>query len=787
MNADYSHQKEARYAEWVIRWRWPIMIACVLLALAAASGGRFLAFSTDYRVFFGEENPQLIAFDELQNTYTKIDNILFVLENRSEDAFASETLSAVEELTEQAWQLPYSIRVDSISNFQHTRSERDDLIVEDLIEDGVAYTDEKRAAVRAIALDEPLLKDRLISSDASVTGINVTLQMPEKTMDEVPIATAAAREMARHIEQRYPGIKVHLTGVVLLNNAFMESSMNDMSTLVPMMYLAIVVMMFLLLRSITATIGVMIVVTLSIMTAMGLAGWSGIKLTPPSSAAPTIIMTLAVADGIHMLISMISVMRHDMDKRAALKESMRLNLQPIFLTSVTTAIGFLSMNFSDAPPFHDLGNIAAVGVMAAFVYSATFLPAFLAVLPVKASAATGRYGRAMDSLADFVVKRHSPLLWGGIALSVVIVSMIPRNEFNDQFLEYFDDSMAFRMDSDFAIERLSGIYQIQYSLPASEAGGISDPKFLTKSQHFVDWLRSQPEVTHVNTLNDTFKRLNKNLHGDDRGWYKLPDQRDLAAQYLLLYEMSLPYGLDLNNQINVDKSKTQVIATLKELDTTELKAFARKSEQWLAENTPAIATTGIGPTIMFAYIVDRNIKGMFKGTLTALVLISMLILLALKNVRIGFVSLLPNLLPAGLAFGLWGLFVGQVNMGVTMVVGMTLGIIVDDTVHFLSKYLRARREQGFGTEAAVRYAFSSVGIALVVTSLILIGGFAVLGQSSFGMNAGMAQLTMIAVIMALAADFLVLPPLLMWLDRGRDMRASDVGKTIQSGSSVSAE
>ena len=138
---------------------------------------------------------------------------------------------------------------------------------------------------------------------------------------------------------------------------------------------------------------------------------------------------------------------------------------------------------------------------------------------------------------------------------------------------------------------------------------------------------------------------------------------------------------------------------------------------------------------------------------------------ALKSVRLGLLSLIPNLLPAGLAFGFWGLMVGQVNMAVSMVVGMTLGIVVDDTVHFLSKYLRARREQGLTAEQAIRYAFKSVGVAIVTTSIILVVGFSILAQSSFGLNSSMALLTAIAIIAALLADFFLLPALLILLDK----------------------
>ena len=256
------------------------------------------------------------------------------------------------------------------------------------------------------------------------------------------------------------------------------------------------------------------------------------------------------------------------------------------------------------------------------------------------------------------------------------------------------------------------------------------------------------------------------MHGDDPGWYRLPAERDLAAQYLLLYEMSLPYGLDLNNQINIDKSATRMTVMLYNMTTSSVLALEQRAAAWMRDNLPpAMHNAAASPTVMFSHIGARNIRSMLVGTTVALVLISFILVFALRSLRIGLLSLVPNLIPAALAFGAWGLAVGQVGLALSVVTGMTLGIVVDDTVHFLSKYLRARREKGLGAEDAVRYAFGTVGLALVVTSIVLIAGFMVLAFSAFALNSNMALMTSVTILFAIIADFLLLPPLLMALDR----------------------
>ena len=229
--------------------------------------------------------------------------------------------------------------------------------------------------------------------------------------------------------------------------------------------------------------------------------------------------------------------------------------------------------------------------------------------------------------------------------------------------------------------------------------------------------------------------------------------------------MSLPYGLDLNNQINVDKSSTNVKSTLYTISSKEGIALDAKAKQWIASNTTKVQAVDSASTfLMFSNIGQRNIKTMLFGTVVALVLISGILILALKSLKLGALSLIPNIVPAAVGFGIWGILVGQVGLSLSLVTGMSFGIVIDYTVHFMSKYLRARREQHMTPENAVRYAFKTVGQALLITTMILVIGFGILGTSTFQMNAGMGQMTAIIILVACIAVFLLLPPLLLKIE-----------------------
>lgn len=752
-------------ADIVIRRRWLVILFTVLIMGLAASGGRFLEFSNNYRVFFGKDNPDLIAFEDFQATYTKNDNILFVIQAKDGKLFTGRHAEAVERATAAAWKIPYTIRVDSVTNFQHTWANGDDLTVEDLYRDGRAMTQRERDRRLALALAEPLLAGNLISPDAGTTGINVVLQYPEKSLTEVPAAAAKAREIAAQIRSDYPELTVALSGVSMLNNAFGESGQTDAATLIPIMYAVLLVIMIVSLRSFTGTVATLLVIGFSTATAMGIAGTMGIKLTPISVTGPTIILTLAIADSIHLLSTMLTLMRQGMDKHEALRETVRINFVAVSVTSLTTIVGFLAMNFSDAPPFHDLGNITAMGIAAAWAYSILFLPAVVSILPVRVKAqATYKSwaDRALDNLAEFVIRRSRPILIGFGAAAVALIALIPTIDLDDQWVKYFDHRVPFRGDAEFAIEHLSGLYPIEYSVKAQGPQGINDPVYLQNLEKFTGWLRQQPEVRHVYSYTDIIKRLNKNMHGDDDAFHRIPDNRELAAQYLLLFELSLPYGLDLNDRINIDKSATRVTATLDDISTVELRAFLTRSAGWLKTNTPDyMHARPTGASVMFAHISERNILSMLRGNAVALILIAGIMALALRSIPIGAFSIIPNAVPVLMTFGVWAILVGQVGMASATVLATALGIVVDDTVHFLSKYLRGRREKGLSPEDAVRYAFSMVGKAITTTTVILAVGFSVLAASTFKINAEMGLLTALAIVLALAFDFLLLPALLL--------------------------
>ncbi|MGE3636443.1 MAG: RND family transporter, partial [Sandaracinaceae bacterium] len=441
-------------------------------------------------------------------------------------------------------------------------------------------------------------------------------------------------------------------------------------------------------------------------------------------------------------------------------------LRPVFLTSLTTMIGFLALNFAEAPPYWHLANMTAAGILAALLLSVTFLPAVLSYIPIRASEAGAARGVAfLDRMAELVLRHRGALVVLGLISLVGFGGLAARLESNDEFVEYFDDSIAFRPDTEFLMEHLTGIYQLELALDSGADGGVNDPHYLDTLARFTEWVRAQPEVAHVYGYADVMARLNMNMHEDDPRYRRVPRNRELASQYLLLYEMSLPYGRDLNDRLDTGRRASRLTVTVTDLSSREMRELTARIEGWLEHHAPAsMRTRAIAPVVIFSHLSERNTQAMMRGNLVSLVLIALSLMLALRSPKLGLLSMIPNVIPIVFGYGLWALLFGQINIVSSIAGAICLGIIVDDTIHFLSKYQLARHD-GRSPEDAVRVTMRGVAPAMIVTSLVLLFGFGVLTSSGFQMNSYLGLLTVFVVASALVADLLLLPALLVITDR----------------------
>ena len=751
------------YSAWIFRFRWLVLALSLAVVVVTGYGARYLEVDPDTRLFFSLTSPERKALEHLEETYGKRTNVIVVVSPDDGNVFTPEALNVISQVTEAAWSIPFASRVDSLTNYKYSYANGDEFVVEDLVPEGATITDASAAEVRTKALAEPELVDQLVSAKGDVSGINVTIVRPQNQRKSVPEIARYAENMVAGLRAAHPDYHFYISGGIMADWAFAEATYRDMRSLLPLMVVFVVGCLWLGFRSISSVLASIVVVILSMVAAMGVAGWAGTTLNSMTVGAPVMSTTLAIADCVHLIAGAGQLRRKGIDYRTAIAESLRINWTPIFLTSLTTAISFLTLNYADSPPLQDVGNIVGVGVTAAWIMTVTTLPALLIVLPEPRRLTTLSDPRFFNWMSDAVLKYKTPLLVCSLALVGILAIGASRLKFDDDFIKYFSPAFEFRRDTEFMQNRLTGLHTLFYSVPAGEENGVTRPEYLEKLNEFAEWFRTQPHVSHVSLITDTLKRLNKNMHEDDPSYYKVPESKELAAQYLLLYEMSLPEGFDVNSEIDIGKSASKVSVHLSNVTSEQIKTLALSGENWLKEHGLAAAATGL--SIMYAYLTENNIQTMVAGTFFELIGISFLMIVMVRSVKIGLLSLIPNLSPALLAFGIWGWLGSEVNLAISVVAAMTFGIIVDDTIHTLIKYMRARRDLGMDANQAIHYTYVTVGEPMLLTGATLVFGFGILSFSGFAVNHQLGILSALIITLAIFADLVMLPPLLVLFDR----------------------
>ena len=752
-------------ADLVIRRRILLIIFGFIIAICFAVGMGNLKFETDGRVFFDENNPDRIALDKFEAEYSKDDSMIMIISPKDEKIFTQETLNFIGQLTADSWLLPYVRTVNSLTNFQSSYSENDDLIVSDLIPDieNISSQDIKKAKFAADNRIE--LKNQFVNANHSISQVNVLFRLPGlNPVVEIPFVMEEVNELIKKYKDLNPNIDIKLAGLVPTNAQFAKSAQDDGSTLTPLMILATLLAVAILLRAAVGVGLVFIIIILCSLVSMGSLGWSGNLINNATVIAPLMVMTLTVASAVHVLSSVRQTMLITDNKKEWARRAIIDHGPAITVACLTTAIGFFSLNFSISPPFRQLGTIVGIGMFACLFYTLTMLPALITLLPYKKQTSQAYMDKVMSNLAEFVIAQKNILMISTTAVIVFLGFGITQLKLEDDFLRYFDTKYELRQATDYYENNVGGLNALEYNIRTQSESGINDIDYLNKVDQLIAYMRAQPEISSVRGYTDVLKRLNQNMNGDDESYYKIPDTNIEAAQYLFLYELSLAYGLDLTDQINIDKSGLRLTAYVPNTTSSAFLNLDLRIQNWMAENAPELNTPATGQSVVYNKISSRDAPAMLKGTGYALIGISFIILLVLRNIKYGIISLIPNLLPAVMAFGLWGYSVGSVTLAVSIVVAMTLGIVVDDSVHFMLKYAKARKK-GLSPEDSVRDSFKNVGMALTITSIGLVIGFSILAQSGFAVNKDMAMLTAITIGFALFVDYLLLPPILMAVDK----------------------
>ena len=761
----------------LIQFRWLLFTLSVVFIGFSCYTLKFFKFDSSPYVYFKQGYEPFDRLELMEETYGRDFKVFVMVSATEDDIFTPDHLTAIKSITDEVWGYDFVRRVDSITNFQYIEGQDDYLNVENLFTDEVMADPELITQRKTIALNDPDIVKRLVSSDGRHASISIALTMsPDEVLTPESFQLVERiYELEERIKAQYPKLEIATVGNLLSSYHGTNAMIRDISVLVPTMFVLMFVLLALLLRSVSTIFITLFIAIGSTIGALAVSTLLDVVFSMIAMNTVIICLTISVAHCIHIFLTFLKKLQTH-SKADALAESLHINFAAVSLTSLMTAIGFLSLNTNDLPPAVALGNASAIGAMLAWLFSLTILPALVMLFPFKAKQRGDSYiEQRMANLSEIVISKRYWLLGGMGVLTVFMVFLSLNNRLNDRLVESIGEPNIFITDARLIDCHFGSMYINNYHLDSGAEFGITDPEYLRQIDKFSNYLRAQPEITSVVSFSDTIKKLNKVMNSDNPEYYRIPDNRQLISQYLLLYELSLPLGLDLSERITHDKRASLVSATMPTMDTDTTMKLDQRIQAWQAKNLPQHLQVGTASiSTIWSYLTFNSLSNSIEGSFVALALISLVMLFLLRSVRYGVISLVPNMMPAIFGFGCWYLYSGEIGLGLMCVSIITIGIVVDDTVHFLVKYRKALNSLG-NAEDAIRATFKQVGPALLITTVVLATGFATLSFSSVTLNSGLGIMTSIILVAAFVLDILLLPVLLLMFDGLRKPIAHETG------------
>jgi predicted RND superfamily exporter protein len=583
------------------------------------------------------------------------------------------------------------------------------------------------------------------------------------------------------LREEYPDVAIYILGGVLFELDSYNAQIKDSQQLFPLVIGISILLLWFCLRSLAYSLCLFIVSFATIGLTVGTYGWLQIPFNQISSLGPLVVLVIAIADGIHIVSIYAQGLGKGMDKLSAMRHSLAVNLQPVTLATITTAMGFLSLNYCSSPGIYGFGNIVAIGVCWAFLVTLTFLPALILLLPVNRIPAPLGVAPFISRVSALVTTRGPILFWGSTLLIVITLGLLPLNRLDFNRYSFVDEDSDFHHVMSALAEKIGNDQSLAYSIHSGAYYGITEPEFLAQVDEFTAWLEDQPETSFVTSYTDYLRARNKAEHDDDETWNVLPEDQLQIIDYLVGYQLIQEIEPSLEPIFNTDYSAIRLVIGTSNLSNLQLINFNDRIDAWIAANVNARYRVMHGDnSILFARL-DRSISvELMQGFTLSFILITLTMIVGLKSLRYGLLSIIPNLFPATIVFGFWGLFIGELSPYILMLFSISIGLVVDDSVHVLSKYITARRA-GKNPQQAVEYSLEKAGSAITITTLSLAVGTFVLVLSNTFHFQNVALLLTPIIVVALLLDLLFLPPLLMRVDR-RQHAAQMAGMELEARS-----
>lgn len=748
------------YLEWLLSHRRLSIGVVLTLTLIAGAGILDLRVSTDNRVFYGSQNQYFMDFLRFESQFTTNDNVIFVI-HANEQISQGQFASAIRWLTEKAGTLDHAIRVDSLANYPYPIATREEIKVLPIL-DWACPNSGKCTKDLSAPLEDLHLINRLVSPDQKSAGIIATLSIERGAVGLIEHVQSQAREVTAEFKNQYPDYEIVFTGGVPMMAAFAEATAEDLSVLLPVSLAIMLILLIGVLASAGLAVSVLAIGLISSVIVLGCAGWIGLTINNATSITPLIILVLVITNAMHLAIHYCLGIRttdSQEQRRAQALLSTRANLTPLVISALTSAVSLSSLALADSPPLQQLGLLSAAGTLVGCGLTLVLLPACMTLV---SGSKTSRLARAiqhsMNGYARRIERKGAPALSVSLALLAASLGLIHLS-IDDDFVRFFKESVEFRLQTDRATELLAGPNHIELVLSTRGNDTVFEPEFLLYLSKLTNEARSDPLVASAHSFSDVMEHLSSVVFESQLNGHMNEEELN---QLFLIYEMSLGIGQTNTDFINSEQTSARASILLKESSSREIQDLESRLYRYHEANASNFDLKVTGENIPVAHLSEMNIRSMAFGIATTLAGTAILLGLWFRSARLGLVIFFAIATPVAAGFGVWGWTAGSIGLAATAIVALTIGVVVDDTTHFVYRFLDSRTRLGFSPTEAAAYATHRVGTAMISTSIVLGIGLSILVLSDFAVNSTFGSVTALIIGLALMFDLGILPRLSAW-------------------------
>lgn len=756
------------WSRFVTKRRWLVIISTLAGIMLLLVPTRNLYFDNSNEMWFLSGDPALVRYEKLRDLFGSSQYLVVGIEAREgeETVITKENLELIARIHRFLEDHEYVLKVSSLINYQYITSENDILTTHDLVEDVESLESNSPDLQKMVDImaEETLVHNYLISDDLKHTVVMAKTLYKKSEIDHQVQLIQDLETFLAELNPAEKGYTIRLAGSPVISENFLTTSVRDISTTLPIMFLLTLAFLWFAFRRISAVLMPLTVIIASVISVLGLLGLFNWAVNSLNINLPVLLIAIGIGDSVHIIVEFYHGIDEKMDPLTASRQAVRNLFIPCFNTSLTTSLGFLAVSATSLRPLREFGIIAAIGVFLAFIISVTTLPALLTFFHPKPNSSRkkiheGFIAQLTNRITPFAEKNSRMIIIVSVIIAAVSYWYASGIRVDTNFINNFKESSRIRRDMRYFDETYRGGYNLEFIVDSGEEGGAKDPAFLKRVYRFQNYLESLEQTGKANSMINYLNKMHKVMNNDNEAYSRVPENRDLVAQLLFLYRMSSPEE-DLTDLISFDERYLRISVRVKNMPTSKMQDLVDIINDTLQREFPGLDTYLAGDTNLWNNMSVYIQEGIVKSFSIAFFTIIVCFFVLLRSFRYGLLAVIPSLSPILVAGGLMGYLGIYLDFSTMMVAAICFGIAVDDTIHVMTRYTNARRG-GESRRKAVNRAVTESGRAVTFTSLILYCGFSITMLSSFMPNVYFGMFSGIILIIALVTNLLLLPAIIL--------------------------